>query len=64
MYYLIYFKISNSMSIGDIAKGIVILAPNALFPTLFSASFAPRDLPLWLVQSCGYAGRLPQPAES
>lgn len=52
------------MSIGDIAKGIVILAPNALFPTLFSASFAPRDLPLWLVQSCGYAGCLPQPAES
>lgn len=43
------------MSIGDIAKGIVILAPNALFPSLFPVSFAPCDLHLWLVQSCACA---------
>lgn len=62
---LIYFKTSNSISIGDTAKGTVILAPNALFPSLFPAfSFAPCDLHLWLAQSCAYAGWPPQQVES
>lgn len=56
VYRLVYVKTSSSVSIGGTANGIVILAPNASFPSLFPASsFAACDLHLWLVQSCASA---------